>query len=183
MSDPFKDITVWIDVMSELRAVTTSHEEAIALARQAVLIGQHGGISDEKLQALLYFAAVGSLTPIVRRLLRDAGIDPDPADAIVIERSEIPQVDWDEEHEWFSSLGGKFIRGYFETQNDPASVAHRMALEYLAIAEYYRAHPPVDEAQVEALAAEIRAVHPYSTPSDEIASYLIRNGWKKEPRP
>lgn len=106
-----------------------------------------------------------------------------PADAIVIEPEELAVVD--------TALGatdGTLIAVvtvddqhtehlyWTPGQRDP----RLMARLYLSIAEHLDARPsvpPVDEAQVEALAAEIHAVHPSPRLGDEIARHLVAQGW------
>lgn len=76
-----------------------------------------------------------------------------PADAIVIERSELPAVEVDDELEVFFSTGGKYgMRG----GSPHAHMQH--ALEHLALAEHLAANPSVDEAQVDALARALADV-------------------------
>lgn len=102
-----------------------------------------------------------------------------PADAIVIERSELPEV-----RPGYGA--GTLSAGPIGNVDMDVALAETLrahALGYLALAEHLAAHPPVDEAQVEAMAAEIHAVHPSPTLGDDIARHLIRNGWTKEPRP
>lgn len=67
-----------------------------------------------------------------------------PANAIVIERSELPEVRPD-------SFDVLTVDG--ERLNPRiGNAAHRqIALRFLAVSEYLREHPPVDEAQVNAL--------------------------------
>lgn len=74
-----------------------------------------------------------------------------PADAIVIERSELPEV---REH------GGGLTtdpgpHGVTTNYMDAERLRHE-ALRYVALAEHLREHPPVDEAQVAALTSLIR---------------------------
>lgn len=75
-----------------------------------------------------------------------------PADAIVIERGELPVVTDDGAHYVTTSASW------------PKAMAHKHAaairadgLANLALAEYLDAHPPVDEAQVAALTAVVEA--------------------------
>jgi len=83
-----------------------------------------------------------------------------PADAIVIERGEVGAA----------SLG-------LITYSLTAEKARELAVRYLALAEYLRANPPVDRAQVDALAQIIAAVRKGQdvTPND-LADRILRHG-------
>jgi len=106
-----------------------------------------------------------------------------PADAIVIERSELPEVTADPERSSALVVGGRpgYVHGYDHMPE---------ALRRLALVEYAEARPPIDEAQVEALATDIRGhlgVTPETTAaghqrvghSDDLARALVAAGWKK----
>lgn len=78
-------------------------------------------------------------------------------DAIAIPRADLPPVgpaDDDPTALRADSPGGEGGGTWIRPQmwRDPAGVARQRAAEYLALAEYMDAHPPVDEAHVEALA-------------------------------
>lgn len=99
-----------------------------------------------------------------------------PADAIVIERGDLPEV---------KAVGGSVRAGSltFAADKDPAQVRN-WALDYLAAAEHLAAHPPVDEARVEALAAEMAdaGANPTSSVTANlellsIARRLVEQGW------
>ena len=82
------------------------------------------------------------------------------ADAIVIDRAELPEV------EVSDIPGGHEVLGHTYSITE-AAVARGYALNLLALAEYLDAHPPtppVDEAQVEAV-------------NDVLASYVAR--WRR----
>lgn len=67
---------------------------------------------------------------------------------IVIDRADLPEV---------SAGQDSYLVGDRVVPDDyTAAEARTAAREYLAVAEYLDAHPPVDEAQVEALAKIIR---------------------------
>lgn len=139
----------WAVVLTDLKDATASPEEALVCGRQAVTIAQMGGVTDEALTALLHLAAAG-MTPTARRALRDAGIDPDPTDAVVIERASLPVVVWDEKGEWDTG-NGVFQRRSFEPggfARDPMIAVRDFLALALALAE----HPTGDAAQVETLA-------------------------------
>lgn len=108
-----------------------------------------------------------------------------PADAIVIERDELPEV-------VASSSGALADVGGMSTVILPSVEEHRVvALRHLALAEHLAAHPPVDEAQVEALARMLRdhapskrggATWDYASDQTEwlnTARELIRAGWHR----
>jgi len=84
-------------------------------------------------------------------------------DFIVIPRADLPKVKTD---------GGVFADSIGwqkrDITDDLPQRARLYAMQYLAIAEYLDAHPPVDEAQVDALAALI------NEPGDETTADLAR---------
>lgn len=82
-----------------------------------------------------------------------------PADALVIERGEV----------------GEVHRGVV-TGGITAEKAHEMGVRYLAIAEYLRTHPPVDEAEVERLERLITQQPGWSVGSDRLARDLYLAG-------
>lgn len=104
-----------------------------------------------------------------------------PVDAIVIERSDLPPV----------AAGRKVVSGPFDRSiHDSAESVRRQARHLLAIAEYLDAHPPVDEAQVEALAEDMIMAgasapvsegdsEAFSRAMDDIARRLVEQGWAK----
>lgn len=71
-----------------------------------------------------------------------------PADAIVIERSTLPEV--------LADRDGFHADGLLVDIATTAADAMQDARAHLAIAEYLRTHPPVDEAEVERLARALR---------------------------
>ena len=80
-------------------------------------------------------------------------------DVIVIDRAELPErvsPSMDGKHLWADAWS-------VPATNTP-DIPRRAARAYLALAEYLDAHPPVDEAQVEALAAVMREA--LNTPED-----------------
>lgn len=145
----------------KLYDVATHPDVVEGLLNQAVLIGQAGGIDVRTLEVLLHLAATRVMTPSSRAALREVGINPDPTDAIVIDRADLPKV------REASSLGvgieaAPLFNGvqygpphYARRDPNPDAVwANGLAL--LALAQYLREHPPVDEAQVEAIADALR---------------------------
>lgn len=106
-----------------------------------------------------------------------------PADAIVIERGDLPEVTVER-----TSSGVPYYRlpgdyGFGGTEKPEWYEEH--ARNYLALAEHLRTNPPVDEAQVEALAALIRAKYDESTASrypteDALARHLVARGARVE---
>ncbi|MDF2915948.1 MAG: hypothetical protein K0S70_165 [Microbacterium sp.] len=71
-----------------------------------------------------------------------------PLDAIVIRRDELPEVDATRGAR-VNSVGIGWALDYLTA--DREEKARSYGLAYLALAEYLREHPPVDEAQVKAL--------------------------------
>jgi hypothetical protein len=64
--------------LDRLRLCTNSDEQYLATLHQAVLIAQCGGITDEKLEALLALGATGVMLPGTEEALHKAGIDTRP---------------------------------------------------------------------------------------------------------
>lgn len=90
------------------------------------------------------------------QLLRDDEHGPlkvVPADAIVIERGDLPEVVVDGAERQLVHAG--HVERHRTT--DPADVRAN-GLMILALAEHLAAHPPVDEAQVSALAEVVAAI-------------------------
>ena len=77
------------EALNHIRAASASHDDYLDRLRQAALIAQAGGVTDDQLEALLHFAAAGELTPTVERLLHQAGIDPRPWPAAVADRLKV----------------------------------------------------------------------------------------------
>lgn len=107
-----------------------------------------------------------------------------PADAIVIERGDLPEV----------YVGKSVVAGPVAcSPREPALDVYRKALAYLALAEYLSVHPPVDEALVAELAAVIRAhayrnaeypINPGDTSAAQaraiaLAREAVEQGWTK----
>lgn len=76
-----------------------------------------------------------------------------PADAIVVERSELPGVDAD----GYADGIGWGAKDRTKYPSDYAAKARRSGLAFLAVAEYLDANPPVDDAQVAVVMDTIRA--------------------------
>jgi hypothetical protein len=64
--------------LDQLRFCTDSDEQYLAALHQAVLIAQCGGITDEKLEALLHYGTWGMMSPGAEKALHSAGIDTRP---------------------------------------------------------------------------------------------------------
>lgn len=116
-----------------------------------------------------------------------------PADAIVIERDALPAV--------VERMPGYFVAGRHDLgrMGEPdheqpgktgGDLSRDFAYAVLAVADYLDAHPPIDEAMVEALADDLRAAlgvtqetvaagHLRTGNSDDIARRLIEQGWSK----
>ena len=99
-----------------------------------------------------------------------AGWEAARADVLVIPRTDLPEVAQarDGTHrigtEWFSV--------------DESATAWTLARQYLAIAEYLDAHPPIDQAQVNTLATLLRdtGARPSGADAIPIARRLIATG-------
>ena len=87
-----------------------------------------------------------------------------PTDAIVIERSELPEVTVD--RSWIVVSG---LRHPAEVEND---TLRGIALRYLAIGEWRAAHPPVDEAQVRKIFNILEAL--FFNESETVSAYARR---------
>lgn len=109
-----------------------------------------------------------------------------PADALVIERWELPAVTDQGGGTWRFDTGASLSTWIIKTADD----ARTEALELLALAEHLDAHPPVDEAQVEALAEALWSAGSNSTAWADIsiatqalwiarARRLVELGWTK----
>lgn len=94
---------------------------------------------------------------------------------IVVDRAEWPEVT------------GDCVNGYKVRRLRVSGQAYRNgddarenARNILALAEYLDAHPPVDEAQVEALTADICAIEANGQQfASTIARRLVEQGWSK----
>lgn len=64
--------------LDRLRLCTTSDERYLATLHQAVLIAQCGGITDEKLEALMHLGTTGMMLPGTEEALHGVGIDTRP---------------------------------------------------------------------------------------------------------
>ena len=64
--------------LDRLRLCTDSDEQYVAALRQAVIIAQCCGITDEKLEALLHLGTTGMMLPGIEQALHDVGIDTRP---------------------------------------------------------------------------------------------------------
>ncbi|QCB93329.1 hypothetical protein [Cellulomonas shaoxiangyii] len=101
-----------------------------------------------------------------------------PADALVIERGELHEVDPNVTGTG-CIVGGEFYEfGTIERHE-------REARDHLAIAEYLRAHPPVDEAQVEAVTKALyeATTDPHEIDVPDVARRLVARGVRVEVTP
>lgn len=64
--------------LDRLRFCTDSDEQYMAHLHQAVLIAQCGGITDEKLEALLHLGTTKMMLPMTEQALHAVGIDTRP---------------------------------------------------------------------------------------------------------
>ena len=87
-----------------------------------------------------------------------------PADAIVIERGELPEVEYVGTADGLGGRMARFSAGGFTGYADDRTDGHRaVARAHLALAEYIDANPPVDEVMVDTLAAALMSVSPASS--------------------
>lgn len=111
-------------------------------------------------------------------------------DVIVIQRSELPEVEASGRHAWpietrppspyddaFNSVGATGPN----CPNGKPEWHRGRALAHLALAEHLDAHPPVDEAQVEALAGLMKQLD-YMRP-ETYARELVQRGVRVEVKP
>ena len=103
-----------------------------------------------------------------------------PDDAIVIEQDELHPVRTYVD-------GNVTVDGTYRTINKEfkdytAGDARETGLRLLALAEYLDAHPPVDEAQVQAMTAAIWGM-PISTDASVLARHLVEAGARIEVKP
>lgn len=96
-------------------------------------------------------------------------------DVIVVDRAELPKVERVSRGDRSFSVGDP--DGVTTHTAATAKYARERGMGYLAIAEYLDAHPPVDEAQVEALAGmlerEDRGARPFN---EDLARRLLATG-------
>lgn len=99
-------------------------------------------------------------------------------DAIVIDRAELPPTGLTSDGSEVCAGNGDDATRWIRVRRG-SGAARRAALAYLALAECLDANPPVDEAQVEALAHDLSAegVHPEGFTA--IARRLVERGWSK----
>jgi hypothetical protein len=164
--------------LTELRMCTTSESESAERLRNAVSIAQMRGVSDEALTALLHLAAAGEMTPTVRRRLRKVGINPDPDDVIVIERGDLPEVQVGD----VTVSAGRGGAQQFAQHTASPEFWRMTGLNALAIERHLRENPPIDEAQVEALAEEISNAYGFGRDQGgpgHVARHLVQQGWTK----
>lgn len=101
-----------------------------------------------------------------------------PADAIVIERSDLPEV---EEY----PVGDFYVSGFVFPRNKDVSALRDEVLVRLALIEYLTAHPPVDEEQIEAAMPYIEDLIESAGGCRDgwdvraIARRLVEQGWTK----
>lgn len=95
---------------------------------------------------------------------------------VVIDRNDLPEVVPDE-------LNGTFhVGGVRYTGRDREDIYLGRARRDIAMAEYLRAHPPVDEKAVDELADTLRDAIPdmYGSVRKDLARRLVADGWKRE---
>ena len=95
-----------------------------------------------------------------------------PLDAIVIRRDELPEVDATRGAR-VNSVGIGWALDYLTA--DREEKARSYGLAYLALAEYLREHPPVDEAQVKAL-KDLRDEWYKRNDSSDLLEFLASRG-------
>ncbi len=101
-----------------------------------------------------------------------------PDDAVVIERGDLPSVLADWERDLLAGPGA--VSGPRRTYDE----IWREVLSLVAEAEYVRTHPPVDEAQVAAMDADLdQIIGDVGHNSPELAARLIAQGWTKPVTP
>ncbi|GMA26155.1 hypothetical protein GCM10025864_39140 [Luteimicrobium album] len=99
-----------------------------------------------------------------------------PLDATVIEASELPEVVNDPDDDSSLQAGGAWYAAR------TADGHHVVALAHLAMEQHQaRKHPPVDEAQVKALADDLSRYEATEAAASfkNAARYLIARGWTK----
>jgi len=101
-----------------------------------------------------------------------------PADAIVIERSALPEVRDDQNFPYV--VAPDLCVGPILDEGETVEGLRAYGLACLALAEYGAAHPPVDEAQVEAMTADLEMTDPVSDTYGAQARSLIARGWHKD---
>lgn len=91
---------------------------------------------------------------------------------IIIDRDDLPEV---------TEQNGQHYAGGAHRSFGDAAQYRQYALGALAIAEYLDANPPVDEADVEALARDLAVAAGYESDAVDrnIARRLVAAGWKR----
>ena len=101
-------------------------------------------------------------------------------DVIIVRRADLPEVKPGGQDYYYADGNLHEIE-----PGDAAEQIRATALGWLAIAEYLKAHPPVDEAQVEALTSAIDKARIKAQRADidaqvgDIARTLVADGWAK----
>ncbi len=101
-----------------------------------------------------------------------------PTDGIFIPRADLPEVKRRELYDGYDVGGGTMANSRPDwTAAEARDLAHR----WLALAEHLDANPPVDEAEVAALADAITGAYG-SDGAVSIARRLVAAGWKRADR-
>jgi hypothetical protein len=90
---------------------------------------------------------------------------------LVIERADLPEVTVDPENPYPLTCGGVNHNEVYDHRPD--------ALRLLAVSEYIREHPPVDEAQVAALGQFLGENFDGIKSPRTMAEALVKAGWSK----
>lgn len=107
-----------------------------------------------------------------------------PLDSVIID-GPLPEVEHDETGTFVrmahrQGTSGPPVRMPSNPTEHTADEIYAHALACIALAAYLRTHPPLDEAQVKALADDITfGPENIGTRSENIARHLIARGWTK----
>jgi hypothetical protein len=99
-----------------------------------------------------------------------------PLDAIVIERADLPAIERKSDGRYRFDTG---IDWTLDPDDDTAERAYVGALEHLALCEYLREHPPVDEAQVDEAKRDLFLWIADEKRRSAVAQGLVKAGWRK----
>jgi len=107
---------------------------------------------------------------------KECGVVIVPADAVVIERGELPEVTLGNGGAW--NVGTHSLRTDWTT--DTPTKVRAAAVRWLALAEHLDTHPPIDEAQVSALTDALEAAGVMVNPAERarrlyLAGVRIKN--------
>lgn len=135
---------------TEIRGRDAARTPVLSIHKQSDGCALFGCVSTG--QSHLYTRGSLRIEDVDAAFREELGLRIVPADAIVIERSDVDAV----------AVGGSIATltaGTLTVDTDGLSAddARAAAIEWLAIAEHLDAHPPVDEAKVEALAEIVKS--------------------------